>query len=77
MKTSDAINKKLSVLPEPLQREVLDFVEYLASKQERENADWSAFSLACALRGLEDEPWPEYGEKDIKCQDHTATGWYA
>ena len=66
MKTSDAINKKLSILPEPLQREVLDFVEYLASKHGRENKDWSAFSLACALRGLEDEPWPEYGEKDIK-----------
>ena len=66
MKTSDAIHKKLSILPDPLQREVLDFVEYLASKQERGNADWSAFSLASALRDLEDEPWPEYGEKDFK-----------
>ena len=66
MKTSDAIHKKVSALPEPLQREVLDFVEYLAGKQERENAEWSAFSLASALRGLEEEPWPEYGDEDFK-----------
>jgi hypothetical protein len=66
MKTSDAINKKVHELPEPLQREVLDFVEYLAGKQAKEDSDWSVFSLTSALRGLENETWPEYGEEDIK-----------
>ena len=66
MKTSDAINKKVHELPEPLQREVLDFVEYLASKPVKKDSDWSSFSLTSALRGLENETWPEYGEEDIK-----------
>ena len=59
MKTSDATNKKIHDLSEPLQREVLDFVEYLASKQVKEDSDWSVFSLTSALRGLENETWPE------------------
>jgi hypothetical protein len=42
MKTSDAINKKVHELPEPLQREVLDFVEYLANKYVKEDSDWSS-----------------------------------
>jgi len=62
MKTSDAINKKVHELPEPLQREVLDFVEYLACKQVKEDSDWSVFSLTSALRGLEGESWLGYGE---------------
>jgi hypothetical protein len=63
MKTSDAINKKVHELPELLQREVLDFVEYLADKSVKENSEWSAFSLTSALRGLEGESWPWYGEE--------------
>ena len=66
MKTSDAINKKVHELPEPLQREVLDFVEYLASKQVKEDSDWSEFSLTSALLGFENETGPDYREDDIK-----------
>jgi hypothetical protein len=49
---------------------VLDFVEYLqwrvqAGREATEEADWSAFSLAQAMRGLEEEPSP-YSSGDIK-----------
>lgn len=66
MKTSDVINKRIHDLPEPLQREVLDFVEYLANKAGKEDSDWSLFSLASAMRGLEGENWPDYAEGDLK-----------
>ena len=43
--------------------EVLDFVEYLVAKAEREAARqeeraWSDLSLAFAMRGMEDEDTP-------------------
>jgi len=63
MKTSDAINKKVHELPEPLQWEVLDFVEYLVNKYVKEDSDWQVFSLASAFRGLEGESSPGYGEE--------------
>ena len=66
MKTSDAIRQKVDTLPEPLQREVLDFVEYLAGRHAKEGSEWSEFSLTSALRGMEEESWPEYGDNDIK-----------
>jgi hypothetical protein len=60
----------LRSLPEPVQAEVLDFVEYLEAKArlaggEREDADWAELSLSQAMRGMEDEPSP-YTTADIK-----------
>lgn len=49
---------KLELLASPLQREVLA----LAS----EEAEWTRFSLAQAMNGLENEDSPEYSEADLK-----------
>jgi hypothetical protein len=66
METADRIYKEVKALPEPLRREVLEFVEHLALKLRAEDVDWSELSLRAALRGLENEPGPEYGEGDFK-----------
>lgn len=66
MKTADRIYEETRALPETVQREVLDFVECLAHKLQKENAGWSELSVAAALRGLEDEVWPEYRYEDMK-----------
>jgi hypothetical protein len=57
---SEVIVQRLKALPASVQQEVLDFVEFLESRrQERavqeEDAAWSAFSLASAMRGMEEE----------------------
>jgi hypothetical protein len=55
-------------LPADLQAEVLDFAEYLAEKSGtgRSDDDWSRVSLEAALRGMEDEPVPDYSVEDLK-----------
>jgi len=58
-------------LPASLQVEILDFVEYLSSKWEREVArqnelTWSNLSLTLAMRGMEDEDMPTYTTADLK-----------
>lgn len=61
MTLPERITERLKRLPEPVQSEVLDFVEFLETKQERA-ADaraeerWARFSLGQALRDAEDEP---------------------
>ena len=70
MSLAEKIFEKLERLPEPKQAEVLDFVEFLASKQgsavaDAEDQAWSSFSLAQALRGMEDEA-DLYSEADLK-----------
>jgi len=65
---ADLIHDKVQTFPELMQREVLDFVEYLAQKRRQEDTGWTAFSLKAALRGLENETWPEYGPQDFKEQ---------
>ena len=66
MSVADEIVEDLRVLPESTQAEVLDFVRFLKSKATTgEDADWSAFSLGQAMRGLEDEP-SLYSEQDLK-----------
>jgi len=36
--------------------EVLDFVEYIKLKMEKEeNSNWSSFSISSAMRGMENE----------------------
>jgi hypothetical protein len=63
MTTAQVIARHIEGLPEAAQREVFDFVEFLKSRaatnvvREGEEA-WSVFSLASAMRGMEDEPSP-------------------
>lgn len=57
MTLDKTIQEHAQKLPYALQQEVLDFVQYLLMKTEQqENAEWSAFSLSAAMRGMEDEP---------------------
>lgn len=69
MTVTDKILKHLQSMPEPIQVEVLHFIEYLESKLKKsrldEETDWSPFSLSQAMLGMEEEPAP-YSLKDIK-----------
>lgn len=69
MLVSEKIQKYTEKLPERLQIEVLDFVEYLLNKwkQERdEDNEWTNLSMQMMMRGMEDEPTPEYTQADLK-----------
>ena len=70
MTVAQRILQHLRSLPESKQAQVLDFVEYLEGKarardREQEDADWSAFSLSEAIRGMESEDHP-YSTSDLK-----------
>ena len=70
MTTVEKIAQHLESLPEPVQQEVLDFVESLKSRAEvpkdrEEDAIWTDLSLKSAMRGMEDEASP-YTLADIK-----------
>jgi hypothetical protein len=70
MTFSERIVERVQRLPEPLQAEVLDFVELLIAKtsgdfREQENQHWMRFSLESALRDMESEP-DLYSDKDLK-----------
>ena len=67
---AEEIVERVQRLPEPLQAEVLDFVEFLLAKTsaetgKEENRRWMGFSLKSAFRGMEDEP-ELYADKDLK-----------
>lgn len=71
MAIAEKVHQYVQALPKSRQIEVLDFVEYLLAKLERETAqrderDWSALSLALAMRGMEDEDGPTYTMADLK-----------
>ncbi|MBC8265290.1 MAG: hypothetical protein H8E47_14350 [Anaerolineales bacterium] len=66
MAIADLIQDKVNWLSEPTQLEVLDFVDYLLYKSRQEDVLWSKLSLTSALRGLEDEEWPDYDDQDLK-----------
>ena len=70
MTLAERIIQHVRALPEAIQAEVLDFVEYLEAKvridkESPDDAEWSAFSLAEAMRGLESEPSP-YSTDDLQ-----------
>jgi len=66
MAIAELVQEKVKLLPEPIQREVLDFVDYLLQKSRQEDVLWSKLSLRWALRDLEDEEWPEYDAQGLK-----------
>lgn len=70
MTTAEAIIQHLNSLPDTAQREVLDFVQFLEAQRKEltgkeEDVMWSDFSLASAMRGMEDEG-ADYTLTDIK-----------
>ena len=68
MSLAEEIQQHVKDLPEPLQAEVLDFVQFIESKAERSkeaNKEWSEFSISSAMRGMEEEASP-YTLKDLK-----------
>ncbi len=67
---AEEIVERVQRLPEPLQAEVLDFVEFLLAKTsgesgKEENRLWMGFSLQSAFRDMEDEP-ELYTDGDLK-----------
>jgi hypothetical protein len=68
MTVTEQIIKHVRELPEPMQSEILDFIEFLETKTEKsgkEKIEWSNFSLSQALRGMESESSP-YSLFDVK-----------
>jgi len=71
MSIAEKILTHIQELPEPLQAEVLDFVEYLETKIKTgakvvdEDKDWSELSLSFAMRGMEEEG-SLYSANDLK-----------
>ncbi|TSA09179.1 MAG: DUF2281 domain-containing protein [Deltaproteobacteria bacterium] len=58
--------ENVKALPESKQMEILDFVEYLRAKTEKEERkEWTDFSLTSAMRGMEEEKSP-YSMDDLK-----------
>ncbi len=68
MTIAERIHEQAQKLPEPLQAEALDFIEFLMQRQSvrKEDLDWSHLSLATAMRDIEDEDVPIYDESDLK-----------
>jgi len=66
MDLSERILITVASLPESKQAEVLDFVEYLKLKMEKEeNSNWNSFSISSAMRGMENED-SNYSVADLK-----------
>ncbi len=66
MTVTEKIFENVKILPESKQMEVLDFVEYLRLKLEKEeNIEWTNFSLSSAMSGMENEQSP-YSINDLK-----------
>jgi hypothetical protein len=66
MSIAERININVKRLPESKQIEVLDFIEYLKSRAEKEEyKEWNDLSLSSAMRGMEDEQSP-YSINDLK-----------
>ena len=63
MNIADMVYQRVKSLPEPLAREVLDFVEFLRERQDR--ADWrdlmnaQTLSLAPVWDNAEDKVWDD------------------
>ena len=68
MSTLEMISGKAKQLPRELQEEVADFTDYLLKKFEQNSSlerQWSASSMANAIRGFEDDP-VTYSISDVK-----------
>jgi len=74
MTITERISDYVKRLPPSFQVEALDYVEFLFLKAQKdaaessfdEDRDWLAFSLASAMRGMEEEDEPVYTLDDLK-----------
>ena len=67
MSLAEKIYQKIKKLPETTQAEVLDFVDFVRlRKADLVDSEWDLFSLSSAMRGMEDEKFPEYTPADLK-----------
>ena len=71
MTTADQISQHVNQLPEPFQKEALDFIEFLTKKAKRENSrqedlEWFSLSVTSAMRDMADEDGPIYDKSDLK-----------
>ena len=71
MVLTDRIQHYVQKLPASSQSEVLDFVQYLLEKAEREQGrreeiEWSSLSIRYAMREMEDEETSIYTPSDLK-----------
>jgi hypothetical protein len=66
MSLSEQVQQRVRQLPERLQAEVLDFVEFLLAKHAEDERGWAGLSLALAMRGMADEDGPRYDLADVK-----------
>lgn len=66
MTIDERIYQQVQQLPQSLQEELLDFVQFLLMKAEqREKQEWVAFALSSALQDMDNEP-AMYSLADIK-----------
>lgn len=66
MNLSEKILATAASLPESKQQEVLDFVEYLKLKTDKEeNSTWNRFSVTSAMKDMENEV-SNYSVTDLK-----------
>ena len=68
MTVTEQIIEHVRGLPETIQTEILDFIEFLETKTEksgREKSEWFDFSLSQAMRDMESESSP-YSLTDVK-----------
>lgn len=63
MTVQESLGKVMAALPEPRQREVLDFAEFLSSREEQ--TAWREFGRAQFARAYGDNE-PEYTSADLK-----------
>ena len=70
MNLEKEIIEKLKTLPEHKQAEAIDFIDFLQKRTEtQEQEKWGAFSLASAMRGMENED-DFYTVDDLKERFH-------
>ncbi|MCP5051795.1 MAG: DUF2281 domain-containing protein [bacterium] len=70
MLTAESVGQEIQKLPKRYQQEIFDFVEFLLYKNRdkasgSEDREWNDLSLSCAMRGMEDEEFPEYTNEDF------------
>ncbi|MFH0824309.1 MAG: DUF2281 domain-containing protein [Pseudomonadota bacterium] len=71
MQLLERILEEAAKLPESLQAEVLDFVQYLAFKSageanQEDELSFGRLSLTLAMRGMEDEEMPACSTDDLR-----------
>ena len=71
MSIKEKINQRIDSLAENKQQVVLDFIETLFQENlkdddQKENREWSQFSLNQAMEGIAEEPEVEYTLADLK-----------